>query len=210
MRGETYSHADLEVKSLGGRTHRRLSAVEPEFFDVVRGTDRATAELRCPNCESGYRPGAPAGPHCSLHFAPERNTKTVHDTQKSLAPNPVDAAFIQDETPFVFDRYGRPIIGRLSQGPRDSGPDVDLIAFDVREEGACRLHAKLTRVGEGSSSWTQLAAMARTWTVGGLPPAAPTLYAVGMTANWGIKRLDSGARGLSVTIHRFEVLAPGA
>jgi FHA domain len=132
-----------------------LAPVERAFLDQ-RSTDTTTAGLPCPNCQTGYLPGALVCLHCGISFAAGGKTKKIDDAKDPSAPKiaPVGAAFAEVQRPIVLDIGGihvtlpvrdTIIVGRLSEVPGDPVPDVNLNAFDAQVLGVSRLHVKITR-----------------------------------------------------------------
>jgi hypothetical protein len=156
-------------------TLQRLSDTERALLDRVGFLVTPSERMHCPNCQQRLLPGELACPHCGVLLAAgTKTTKLDGETEKPPSPKslPVGAVFVDEQRPIIFEIDGVTmvlplsntlVIGRLSELPGDPRPDVNLNAFDAKELGVSRQHARIMRRREliyvsdlGSSNGTFL------------------------------------------------------
>jgi FHA domain len=158
MRLETTENAEPAQKT--DATLQSLTDAERALLDKISFLDATRGKLHCPNCQQRYLPGELACPHCGLLLAEGvKTTKLTGETERPPSPKsaPVGAVFVEDQRPITFEIDGvmmilpvahSLVIGRVSEQPGDPRADINLNAFNARELGVSRQHARIMRKRE--------------------------------------------------------------
>jgi hypothetical protein len=152
----------------------------PNISAAERALLRAAAEKHnagfdCINCGYACKFGELSCPKCQTLFASGGKTEKLND-QETRSPAgqkwPIGEVFVEaqqtltlqiDSQTLVLPTQDSLIIGRVSEIPGDSVPDINLSTFEAKEQGVSRQHLKITRVRDmvyvtdlGSSNGTYL------------------------------------------------------
>jgi hypothetical protein len=113
------------------------------------------AALTCPVCGLVNRPGELACSRCGTILAVGGTTRKLGtDAPPKQASWPTGDVIVTDQEPIVLEIEGQQMkvpvaevvtIGRVSDIPDDSRPDVDLSPFGAGDKGVSRKHIKIKR-----------------------------------------------------------------
>jgi hypothetical protein len=112
--------------------------------------------LTCPVCGLVNRPGELACSRCGTILAPGGTTRKFGATDEPPKQTawPTGDVIVTEQEPVVLDIDGKEIavpvaevvtVGRASDVPGDSRPDVDLSQFGAGDKGVSRKHIKIKR-----------------------------------------------------------------
>lgn len=114
--------------------------------------------LTCPTCGQPYRPGELACSHCGMVFVKGGKTRLIndaeqvamqgdhaHDRGRDVAQAAV--SFEIDGQRLILPIDDNIIVGRGSDIPGDSQPDVDLTRYGADEKGVSRRHLQIRYKG---------------------------------------------------------------
>ncbi len=132
------------------------SPTEDERILQAAETETDTAALTCPVCGLVNRPGELACSRCGMILSPTGQTKKIGATDEPQRQTawPTGDVIVADQEPIVLEINGERVtvpvaevvtVGRLSDVPDDSHPDVDLNAFGAGDKGVSRKHIKIKR-----------------------------------------------------------------
>lgn len=119
-------------------------------------TDEETVAITCPVCGLVNRPGELACSRCGTVLAMGGTTRKLGAPEEPQQPAswPTGEVILTEQEPIVLiigdEEIPVPIaevitIGRNSDVPDDSMPDVDLSAFGAGDKGVSRKHVKIKR-----------------------------------------------------------------
>jgi FHA domain len=118
----------------------------------------SVTELSCPNCQQAYRPGGRVCVQCGAILDDGKTTVImVGELRRERKPVPSGAVFVEQHRPLFLEIDGIALplpttetltIGRNSERPRASRPDVDLSHFKAAARGVSRQHIRIMRRGD--------------------------------------------------------------
>ena len=120
------------------------------------GPDLSSLALTCPVCGLVNRPGELACSRCGTILAAGGTTRKLDADDEPPKPVswPTGDVIVTGQAPIIFEIEGRELtvpvgetitIGRQSDVPDDSRPDVDLGEFGAGDKGVSRKHIKIKR-----------------------------------------------------------------
>src|SRR4051794_1908384 len=125
---------------------------------ILEAADKETEAIAitCPVCGLVNRPGELACSRCGTILASGANTKKLgqEETQTKQKSMPTGDVIVSEQMPIVLEIEGQqeavPVaevvtVGRVSDIPDDSKPDVDLSLFNAGDKGVSRKHIKIKR-----------------------------------------------------------------
>jgi hypothetical protein len=123
---------------------------------TAESDDVAQIALTCPVCGLVNRPGELACSRCGTILAPGGTTRKLDADEEPIKPAswPTGDVIVTGQAPIVLEIEGQEMtvpvsdaitIGRVSDIPDDSRPDVDLSQFGAGEKGVSRKHVKIKR-----------------------------------------------------------------
>ncbi len=154
--------AKLEAKSAESEVSTpSLSESPTEDERVLAEAAQAEAEsesiaLTCPVCGLVNRPGELACSRCGTILAPGGTTRKLGATDEPAKQTawPTGDVIVTEQEPIILEIEGQEIkvpvadmvtVGRASDVPDDSRPDVDLSQFGAGDKGVSRKHIKIKR-----------------------------------------------------------------
>src|SRR5258708_10927343 len=140
---------DLSEYDIEKAANAKTSSVETE-------TDEGPVAITCPVCQLVNRPGELACSRCGTILAQGGTTRKFNATDEPQQPAswPTGEVILTEQEPIVLiiedEQVHVPIaevitVGRNSDIPDDSMPDVDLSAFGAGDKGVSRKHIKIKR-----------------------------------------------------------------
>ncbi len=134
----------------------KLSEEDARIAASVADLDTSTLALTCPVCGLVNRPGELACSRCGTILAPGGTTRKLDadDDAPKPASWPTGDVIVTGQAPIIFEVEGEEMtvpvsevitVGRISEVPDDSRPDVDLSKFGAGEKGVSRKHIKIKR-----------------------------------------------------------------
>jgi hypothetical protein len=126
---------------------------------ILEAADKAAAEsvaITCPVCGLVNRPGELACSRCGTILATGGSTKKLgqEEVQTKQKNMPTGDVIVSEQMPILLEIEGQQVavpvaevvtVGRVSDIPDDSRPDVDLSLFNAGDKGVSRKHIKIKR-----------------------------------------------------------------
>ncbi len=110
----------------------------------------------CPQCGQAYRPGELACTRCGFVFSQAGKTHKIEETEAKRKNWSTGEAILSGQKPITFEIDGKVVtlptsdvvtVGRASNLPNDTPPDVDLGSFGATDKGVSRHHIRIKRKG---------------------------------------------------------------
>ncbi len=133
-----------------------MTGLFPSSQEPTGASERA-AKLVCPNCEQPHRLGELICPQCGTLLArggqthqisaPELPARRKTHHGEAYANNPRSVHFEIDGQSLSLPVKHTLVVGRLSDIPGDSQPDLDLSPYSANECGVSRRHIQIRHQG---------------------------------------------------------------
>ncbi len=155
----------LDQSEMAQSAEQPVAEKETDQLDQSAVTDAHVAQaeaeqsaiaLTCPVCGLVNRPGELACSRCGTILAAGGTTRKLDSADEPPKPAswPTGDVIVTGQAPIIFEIEGREMtvpvaevitVGRMSDIPDDSRPDVDLSEYGAGEKGVSRKHVKIKR-----------------------------------------------------------------